>query len=157
MAKPKLSSDSLISSSPPPLGIIFGCSGYGYEQVYLFSFHLGFCVHCSYSSFCFFSQLCFCSVELGSLILLSISLIMALMQTLLSLHLVFLKYGLMSLYCFQEKHENVALMTNDDVLGDKIPDGQEYQLRRFCYEMLKLPPGVCTVSLPLLPPKKEKK
>lgn len=41
-----------------------------------------------------------------------------------------------------EKHENVALMTNDDVLGDKIPDGQEYQLRRFCYEMLKLPPGV---------------
>lgn len=41
-----------------------------------------------------------------------------------------------------EKQEN-AVMTNDDVLGDNIPDAQEFQLRRFCYDMLKLVPGVC--------------
>lgn len=36
-----------------------------------------------------------------------------------------------------EKQENVVVMTNDDVLGDKIPDQQEYQLQRFCCEILK--------------------
>ncbi|XP_021774796.1 mRNA-capping enzyme-like [Chenopodium quinoa] len=38
------------------------------------------------------------------------------------------------------KHENNVRMTNDDVLGDKLPDQQEFHLRRFCYDMLK-PPG----------------
>ena len=37
----------------------------------------------------------------------------------------------------QETQETAARMTNDDVLGDKIPDQQEFQLRRFCCDMLK--------------------
>ncbi|KAH9608157.1 hypothetical protein KSS87_015409 [Heliosperma pusillum] len=41
-----------------------------------------------------------------------------------------------------EKQEDTVMITNDDVLGDKIPDEQEFQLRRFCLDMLKLPaPG----------------
>ncbi|KAL2923091.1 mRNA-capping enzyme [Bienertia sinuspersici] len=39
-----------------------------------------------------------------------------------------------------EKEENAVLMTNDDVLGDKIPDHQEYQLQKFCCEILKTAP-----------------
>ncbi|KAK9755552.1 hypothetical protein RND81_01G034000 [Saponaria officinalis] len=38
-----------------------------------------------------------------------------------------------------EKQEDFVMMTNDDVLGDKIPDEQEFQLRRFCLDMLRLP------------------
>ncbi|XP_074312021.1 uncharacterized protein LOC141647644 isoform X2 [Silene latifolia] len=37
-----------------------------------------------------------------------------------------------------EKQENIVLMTNDNVLGDKIPDEQELQLRRLCLNMLRL-------------------
>ncbi|XP_021753647.1 mRNA-capping enzyme-like isoform X2 [Chenopodium quinoa] len=36
-----------------------------------------------------------------------------------------------------EKLENAVVLTNDDVLGDKIPDQQEFQLQRFCCEILK--------------------
>lgn len=36
-----------------------------------------------------------------------------------------------------EKQENVLVLTNDDVLGDKIPDQQEFQLQRFCCDILK--------------------
>ncbi|CAO2839473.1 unnamed protein product [Amaranthus hypochondriacus] len=40
-----------------------------------------------------------------------------------------------------ETQETAARMTNDDVLGDKIPDQQEFQLRRFCCDMLKTGQG----------------
>ncbi|KNA16349.1 hypothetical protein SOVF_089770 [Spinacia oleracea] len=46
-----------------------------------------------------------------------------------------------------EKPENVVRLTNDDVLGDKVPDQQEYQLQRFCCEILKTV-GRGTVQFP---------
>lgn len=33
-------------------------------------------------------------------------------------------------------------MTNDDILGDKIPSDQETAMRQFCYQSLKLSAGV---------------
>lgn len=35
-----------------------------------------------------------------------------------------------------------VVMTNDDILGDKIPDEQQEELRRLCYELLKAFPSV---------------
>ncbi|GER37973.1 mRNA capping enzyme family protein [Striga asiatica] len=42
-----------------------------------------------------------------------------------------------------ETKETQPVMTNDDILGDKIPFDQELALRHFCYKMMKLsvPPG----------------
>ncbi|KAK6944694.1 mRNA capping enzyme, adenylation domain [Dillenia turbinata] len=40
-----------------------------------------------------------------------------------------------------ENHEETALMTNDDVLGDAIPFEQQETMRQFCYQALKLNPG----------------
>lgn len=49
---------------------------------------------------------------------------------------------------FQENHDDGAqVMTNDDVLGDEIPEDQERALKHFCYQMLKLNAGVCSLSL----------
>lgn len=52
-------------------------------------------------------------------------------------------------FCFfQENHDDGAqVMTNDDVLGDEIPEDQERGLKQFCYQMLKLNPGVCSLRL----------
>lgn len=43
---------------------------------------------------------------------------------------------------FQENHEIDVAMTNDDVLGDEIPRDQQDEMRRFCYQTLKLGVGV---------------
>ena len=39
---------------------------------------------------------------------------------------------------FQGNHEMAVTMTNDDVLGDEIPNDQLDALRQFCYQALKL-------------------
>ncbi|WRX23035.1 Dual specificity phosphatase [Theobroma cacao] len=41
-----------------------------------------------------------------------------------------------------ENHETDVMLTNDDILGDEIPHDQQESLRLFCYQMLKLNPGV---------------
>lgn len=41
---------------------------------------------------------------------------------------------------FQENNE--VTMTNDDVLGDEIPNDQQDAFRHFCYQTLKLNFGV---------------
>ncbi|KAL6496191.1 hypothetical protein OROGR_029449 [Orobanche gracilis] len=41
-----------------------------------------------------------------------------------------------------ESHESQLVMTNDDILGDKIPSDQEIALRHFCFHIMKLPGGV---------------
>lgn len=41
---------------------------------------------------------------------------------------------------FQENNE--VTMTNDDVLGDEIPNDQQDAFRHFCYQTLKLKFGV---------------
>lgn len=46
----------------------------------------------------------------------------------------------------QESHETQATLTNDDLLGDKIPCDQEIAMRQFCYQTLKLPGGVFSIS-----------
>ncbi|KAK4268654.1 hypothetical protein QN277_025274 [Acacia crassicarpa] len=40
-----------------------------------------------------------------------------------------------------EDHETDVLMTNDDVLGDEIPNDQQDSFRQFCYQSLKLGAG----------------
>ncbi|GAA0142534.1 mRNA capping factor [Lithospermum erythrorhizon] len=40
-----------------------------------------------------------------------------------------------------EIQQTQEVMSNDDVLGDKIPDDQQSFFRQFCYQMLKLPGG----------------
>ncbi|CAJ2670676.1 unnamed protein product [Trifolium pratense] len=40
-----------------------------------------------------------------------------------------------------ENHEIDAIMTNDDVLGDEIPNDQQYAFRQFCFQILKLGVG----------------
>ncbi|PIN02762.1 mRNA capping enzyme, guanylyltransferase (alpha) subunit [Handroanthus impetiginosus] len=41
-----------------------------------------------------------------------------------------------------ESHDTPSVMTNDDILGDKVPSDQEIAMRQFCYQSLKLPGGV---------------
>ncbi|KAK4392290.1 capping enzyme [Sesamum angolense] len=41
-----------------------------------------------------------------------------------------------------ESQETQLVMTNDDILGDKVPSDQEVAMRQFCYQSLKLPAGV---------------
>nr|GEW53415.1 mRNA-capping enzyme-like [Tanacetum cinerariifolium] len=41
----------------------------------------------------------------------------------------------------EENHDAEGLMTNDDVLGDSIPQDQQDAFRQFCYQALKLTPG----------------
>ncbi|KAG8374389.1 hypothetical protein BUALT_Bualt11G0126800 [Buddleja alternifolia] len=41
-----------------------------------------------------------------------------------------------------ESHKTQLVLTNDDILGDKIPSDQEIAMRQFCYQSLKLPGGV---------------
>ncbi|KAL0344487.1 UNVERIFIED_CONTAM: capping enzyme, partial [Sesamum radiatum] len=41
-----------------------------------------------------------------------------------------------------ESQETQLVMTNDDILGDKVPSDQEVAMRQFCYQSLKLPTGV---------------
>ncbi|XP_051114210.1 uncharacterized protein LOC127239890 isoform X2 [Andrographis paniculata] len=41
-----------------------------------------------------------------------------------------------------EKHEPQLVMSNDDILGDKIPSDQEATMRQLCYQLLNLPTGV---------------
>ncbi|KAL6528655.1 hypothetical protein OROMI_029300 [Orobanche minor] len=41
-----------------------------------------------------------------------------------------------------ESHESQLVMTNDDILGDKIPSDQEIAMRQFCFHIMKLPGGV---------------
>ena len=49
---------------------------------------------------------------------------------------------------FQENHDDgTQMMTNDDILGDEIPEDQERALKHFCYQMLKLNAGVCSLTL----------
>lgn len=43
---------------------------------------------------------------------------------------------------FQENQDTDGVMTNDDILGDEIPRDQQEAMRQFCYQSLKLPPGV---------------
>ncbi|KAL8509189.1 hypothetical protein ACS0TY_016394 [Phlomoides rotata] len=38
-------------------------------------------------------------------------------------------------------HGPQSVLTNDDILGDKIPSDQEIAMRQFCYQTLKLPLG----------------
>lgn len=45
----------------------------------------------------------------------------------------------LSVAMFQENHEVQLVLTNDDILGDKIPYDQEAVFRQFCYQSLKLP------------------
>ncbi|KAL5810221.1 hypothetical protein ACOSQ4_026789 [Xanthoceras sorbifolium] len=40
-----------------------------------------------------------------------------------------------------ESHEMHVVMTNDDVLGDEIPHGQQEAFQQFCYQTLKLSVG----------------
>lgn len=41
-----------------------------------------------------------------------------------------------------ENHETEGVMTNDDILGDSIPQDQQDAFRQFCYQALKLGAGV---------------
>ncbi|XP_073221868.1 uncharacterized protein [Cicer arietinum] len=41
----------------------------------------------------------------------------------------------------QENHEIETIMTNDDVLGDEIPNDQQDAFRKFCFQILKLGVG----------------
>ncbi|KAJ9548750.1 hypothetical protein OSB04_021293 [Centaurea solstitialis] len=41
-----------------------------------------------------------------------------------------------------ENHDTEGVMTNDDVLGDSIPQDQQDAFRQFCYQALKLSAGV---------------
>ncbi|KEH23126.1 putative mRNA (guanine-N(7)-)-methyltransferase [Medicago truncatula] len=41
----------------------------------------------------------------------------------------------------QENHEIDTIMTNDDVLGDEIPNDQQDAFRQFCFQILKLGTG----------------
>ncbi|KAJ8899770.1 hypothetical protein K2173_019470 [Erythroxylum novogranatense] len=48
-----------------------------------------------------------------------------------------------------ENHEMAVIMTNDDVLGDEIPNDQLDALRQFCYQTLKLNvPGRGNIQFP---------
>lgn len=47
----------------------------------------------------------------------------------------------------QESHETQLVMTNDDILGDKIPSDQEIAMRQFCYQTLRLPGGVRSLGI----------
>ncbi|KAL5743644.1 hypothetical protein ACOSQ2_026760 [Xanthoceras sorbifolium] len=49
-----------------------------------------------------------------------------------------------------ESHEMHVVMTNDDVLGDEIPQGQQEAFRQFCYQTLKLSVGVGTFKTSFL-------
>ncbi|KAI7756057.1 hypothetical protein M8C21_019786 [Ambrosia artemisiifolia] len=42
----------------------------------------------------------------------------------------------------ENHHDTVGVMTNDDVLGDSIPQDQQDRFRQFCYQALKLNAGV---------------
>lgn len=48
---------------------------------------------------------------------------------------------------FQENQDTDGVMTNDDILGDEIPRDQQEAMRQFCYQSLKLPPGVGMLKL----------
>ncbi|KAL6506800.1 hypothetical protein OROHE_022237 [Orobanche hederae] len=43
-----------------------------------------------------------------------------------------------SAHPLDESHETQSVMTNDDILGDKIPSDQEILMRKFCYQTLKV-------------------
>lgn len=49
----------------------------------------------------------------------------------------------------QDNLEAQVVTSNDDILGDAIPQDQQNYLRQFCYQALKMTPGVGILQLDL--------